>query len=156
MLYTSLGLYLNRYHRKSSKFKGRHRYSRGSPRRFFHVACGILVPWPGIRPASPPLEASSHNHWTTRDIPRRKRDFNKEKEESHLGCLQSFLLQKHYRVERELRWGIGKLDFSPTFVTSCVTSSKLLYFSGVFISSAANEKVGLNGLWGPWWFKNSM
>ena len=35
----------------------------------FHVACGILVPRPGIKPMSPALEAQSLNHWTTREVP---------------------------------------------------------------------------------------
>ena len=34
------------------------------------VACGILVPWPGIEPASPAWEARSLNHWTTREVPK--------------------------------------------------------------------------------------
>ena len=32
-------------------------------------ACGILVPLPGIKPASSALEVQSLNHWTTREIP---------------------------------------------------------------------------------------
>ena len=32
-----------------------------------HRACGILVPWPGIKPMSPSLGTWSLNHWTTRD-----------------------------------------------------------------------------------------
>ena len=36
---------------------------------FFGRACGILVPWPGIEPASPALEAWSLNHWTAREVP---------------------------------------------------------------------------------------
>ena len=32
------------------------------------VACGILVPWPGIKPVSPALEAWSLNHWTAREV----------------------------------------------------------------------------------------
>ena len=31
------------------------------------TACGILVPQPGIEPASPAWEAQSLNHWTTRE-----------------------------------------------------------------------------------------
>ena len=34
-----------------------------------HAACGILVPRPGIEPASPALEAQSLNQWTTREDP---------------------------------------------------------------------------------------
>ena len=32
-------------------------------------ACGILVPWPGIEPVPPAVEAQSSNHWTTREFP---------------------------------------------------------------------------------------
>ena len=34
-----------------------------------HVACGISVPWPGIEPMTPPMEAWSCNHWSTREVP---------------------------------------------------------------------------------------
>ena len=33
------------------------------------VACGILVPQPGIKPAPPAVEAQSLNHWITREVP---------------------------------------------------------------------------------------
>ena len=33
------------------------------------MACGILVPRPGIEPAPPALEAQSLNHWTAREAP---------------------------------------------------------------------------------------
>ena len=31
-------------------------------------ACEISVPWPGIQPEPPALEAQSLNHWTTREV----------------------------------------------------------------------------------------
>ena len=34
-----------------------------------HVACGILVPQPGIELMSPAVEAWSPNHWTAREFP---------------------------------------------------------------------------------------
>ena len=34
-----------------------------------HVACGILVPQPGIKPTPPALEMQSLNHWTNREVP---------------------------------------------------------------------------------------
>ena len=34
-----------------------------------HMACRILVPWPGIEPMPPVLEAQSLNNWTTREVP---------------------------------------------------------------------------------------
>ena len=34
-----------------------------------HAACGIWVPWPGIKPAPPTVEAWHLNHWTTREVP---------------------------------------------------------------------------------------
>ena len=35
------------------------------------LSCGMwdLVPWPGIEPRLPALEALSLNHWTTREVP---------------------------------------------------------------------------------------
>ena len=32
-------------------------------------ACGILLPWPGIEPVAPAVEAWSLNHWTARQDP---------------------------------------------------------------------------------------
>ena len=32
------------------------------------VACEVLVPWPGIKPVFPALEAQSLNHWTAREV----------------------------------------------------------------------------------------
>ena len=34
------------------------------------MACGILVPWPGIKPQPPAVEVQSPNHWTAREVPR--------------------------------------------------------------------------------------
>ena len=36
---------------------------------FVYVACGILVPQPGIQPGPLALEAWSLNYWTTREVP---------------------------------------------------------------------------------------
>ena len=33
------------------------------------LACGILVPQPGIEPGPTAVEARSPNHWTTREVP---------------------------------------------------------------------------------------
>ena len=33
------------------------------------MACGILVPQPGIEPTPPAVEAQSRNHWTAREVP---------------------------------------------------------------------------------------
>ena len=33
-----------------------------------HAACGLLVPWPGIEPMLPAVEAWSRIHWTTREV----------------------------------------------------------------------------------------
>ena len=32
-------------------------------------ACGILVPWPGIKPLPPAVEGQSPDHWTAREFP---------------------------------------------------------------------------------------
>ena len=34
------------------------------------TACGILLPWPGIEPTTPAVEAQSLNHWTAREVPK--------------------------------------------------------------------------------------
>ena len=34
-----------------------------------HVACGIPVPRPGVKPKPPAVEAQSLNHWTAREFP---------------------------------------------------------------------------------------
>ena len=33
------------------------------------TACGILVPWPGIKPVPTVVEALNPNHWPTREFP---------------------------------------------------------------------------------------
>ena len=35
----------------------------------YHMACGILIPWPGMEPSPPALEAQSLNQWITREVP---------------------------------------------------------------------------------------
>ena len=35
-----------------------------------HMACGILVPQPGIKPAPPAVGVRSPNCWTTREVPK--------------------------------------------------------------------------------------
>ena len=32
------------------------------------VACGILVPWPGVEPVHPEMKGQNLNHWTTREV----------------------------------------------------------------------------------------
>ena len=36
---------------------------------YLFIACGTLVPRPGIEPESPAFKAWSLNHWTTRGVP---------------------------------------------------------------------------------------
>ena len=45
-----------------------------------HMAWGILVPQPGIKPRLSTVEVQSRNHWTTRELP------------SHYFCLPKFVL----------------------------------------------------------------
>ena len=39
--------------------------------RLHSAACGILLPWPGIKPMPPALSVQSLNHWITREVPGR-------------------------------------------------------------------------------------
>ena len=34
----------------------------------YRVACGILIPGPGIQPRSPAVKAQSHTQWITREF----------------------------------------------------------------------------------------
>ena len=52
----------------------------------FFLACGILVPWPGIKPTPPVLEAWNLNHWTTRKVLRiLLRKYKKQKQWGGIG-----------------------------------------------------------------------
>ena len=33
------------------------------------AACGVLVPWPGVEPMLPAVEAPGPDHWTSREVP---------------------------------------------------------------------------------------
>ena len=33
------------------------------------MAWGILIPWPGVVPVSPAVEAQSPNHWAAKELP---------------------------------------------------------------------------------------
>ena len=35
---------------------------------FFFWPCGILVPWQGIEPVPPAMEAQSFKHWTAKEV----------------------------------------------------------------------------------------
>ena len=43
------------------------------------VACGILVPRPGIEPGATEMKALNPNHWTARELPR----YHLKKKENH-------------------------------------------------------------------------
>ena len=35
----------------------------------YHAACGILAPWPGVKPVPPAVKAERPTHWTTGEVP---------------------------------------------------------------------------------------
>ena len=43
-------------------------------------ACEILIPWPGIKPMPPAVEAQSVNHWTSREVPQLFKKFSIKKD----------------------------------------------------------------------------
>ena len=43
-----------------------------------HAACGILIPWPGIKLTPPAAEARSLKHWTARKVPENYKTLMKE------------------------------------------------------------------------------
>ena len=52
------------------------------------MACGILVPWPGIEFAPLALEVWSLNHWITREVPQDMNFCSKSGWPSSLSCVQ--------------------------------------------------------------------
>ena len=77
------------------------------------VACGILVPWPGIKPVPPAVEVWSPNHWTAREVPRFL--FLKEIPVFSISCI--FLLNL---ISLSYTWLASlKAIVSPHFQSSC-------------------------------------
>ena len=58
-----------------------------------HVACGILVPRPGIWPMPPALEVWSLNHWTTREVP-----------VTHMNILQTKAIHAKFWKSYSFKW----------------------------------------------------
>ena len=76
-----------------------------------HIACGILVPQPGIEPAPPALEAQSLNHWTTREVP--PSAYSQKQGLMKSSCICS--LQATLPVSLERSWIIEFLGYSLHF-----------------------------------------
>ena len=70
------------------------------------AACGILVSWPGIKPAPLALEAQTLNHWTTKGVPhsgislKKKRNWNPRDQGLHQALYDS----KHIGDDGMMRW----------------------------------------------------
>ena len=60
------------------------------------MACGILVPWPGIEPASAAVEAQTLNHWTARKVPSFFIMFRLQQRLSYSFLLRTFFSQFLY------------------------------------------------------------
>ena len=50
------------------------------------LVCGLLAPWPGIKPVTPALEAQSFNHWTSKEVP------------IHFKCMQLYINHSSIKV----------------------------------------------------------
>ena len=88
-----------------------------------HVACGILVPQPGIKPTPPAVEARSLNHRTTREVPRL--------------CIQ---LQRHvlyclHGLNVVIKWHIAFRIYFYCLFTIITSNSLLLIISLRLIAS---------------------
>ena len=66
--------------------------------------CGILVPRPGIEPASPAVKVQSCNHWTAREFP----------------VLFCFLIKRYWRTSLVVQWLRIRLPMQETQVQSLV------------------------------------
>ena len=98
------------------------------------VACGILVPWPGIEPRSSAVRMQCPNHWATREFPR-----NYAEESSHHAA-----------------WIWPLSDFSPSFLSSskysrpcpCHPNGHFINFSATVFSKTPSS-VGGTYLYSP-------
>ena len=63
------------------------------------MACGVLFPWPGIKPAPLTVEAWSLNHWPTREVAGEMKIVKQsENIDFHLYCFLLLLLSCFSRV----------------------------------------------------------
>ena len=74
-----------------------------------HVACGILVPWPGIKLMAPSVEAWSLNHWTTGRSP--KSLFHRFQPIQNFGACDHLLDDPQRNLKILDRWAAKGLDF---------------------------------------------
>ena len=49
------------------------------------MACGLLVPWPGIEPWLPAVKEQNPNHWTIREFPKQNSFELKQKNKKKKG-----------------------------------------------------------------------
>ena len=59
------------------------------------MACGILVPQPGIEPVPPAVESWSPNHWTARELPIL---FKGKQQNSDTQCISQDSPEKHNQL----------------------------------------------------------
>ena len=77
-------------------------------------ACGILVPWPGIEPMPPAVDAQSLNHWTAREVP--ASESLQKKKSLYLSDIRVLwnnqTLPKMYNVESEHSFSLERTLFT--------------------------------------------
>ena len=91
-------------------------------------ACGILAPWPGIKPVFTALEEYTLNHWTVREIPQ--------------GALEMSDAQEQPLKILKVVWGE---DGHWLFLTNCLGNS--LVHLGLIITALCK---GLRSWWMSW------
>ena len=100
---------------------------------FFFFACGILAPWPGIKPVFTALEEYTLNHWTVREIPQEALEMSDAQEQP-------------LKILKEVVWGE---DGHWLFLTNCLGNS--LVHLGLIITALCK---GLRSWWMFWLVDN--
>ena len=100
---------------------------------FLRMACGVLVPRPGIEPAPPAVEAQSLNHWTAREVPG-----------NHPWCLSCPAYPSHLLLYcLLLSWVLFGILFH-RFLIDCLAVLLCVIFSVAFTTCIFNLPVELN------------
>ena len=116
---------------------------------FWHgcSACGILVPQPGIKSEPLALEATSLNHWTTREAPGRgfERGSSCSSDStptvaacpSQPGWLATYVLQ--HSIPSLSQWQLSQFSVFQSDFSSCVTPLRSLHPKIMHVASSAES-----------------
>ena len=131
------------------------------------LSCGMwdLVPWWGIEPRPPALEAQSLSHWTTREVPKlilEGLDVSDQMKKSgkglfwtwtwHESCVQRNKTPRYLRCTVLIGGCVCFLQLPLTNDHKPVSFQPQKYILSQFLQLQIwNQGVGRTSLWRPWW-----